>query len=241
MISGVPRPKINTICIMIILVQKYNQFAQSTKNSCGPAQRFCKSRMKVYFCAESHFMTTVKEVIDHLKELLEKNMHHTSAEFSRIRAGKASPNMLDGVLVDYYDTATPLSQVANVGTPDARTITIQPWDKSLIKAIETAIVNGNLGFAPQNDGELIRISVPPLNEERRKELVKVAKAEAEHSRVGIRNLRREAIEKIKKLQKDGISEDEAKLGEEEVQKTVDAHIAKTDALLVEKEKEILTV
>jgi ribosome recycling factor len=131
--------------------------------------------------------------------------------------------------------------VANVNTPDSRTLAIQPFDKTLIRPIETAIINSNLGFAPSNDGDLIRISIPPLTEERRKDLVKMAKAESENSKVGIRNLRKEAIDKIKKLKSDGLSEDEAKVAEDEVQKMVDLFIKKTEETLVLKEKEILTV
>jgi ribosome recycling factor len=186
-------------------------------------------------------MSTVKDVISKLQDQLEKNLSHTAIEFSRIRAGKASPDMLDGVFVEYYGAATPLAQVANVNTPDARTIAIQPWEKSLIRAIETAIINSNLGFAPQNDGEFIRISIPPVTEDRRKELVKRSKAECENSKVGIRNLRKEANEKIKKLKSDGTSEDECAAGEESVQRIVDNYIKKTDDLFAAKEKEIMTV
>lgn len=186
-------------------------------------------------------MSTLNEVIDQLNDQLEKNLQHTATEFSRIRAGKSSPAMLESVMVEYYGALTPLSQVANVNTPDSRTLVIQPWDKSLIRPIETAIINSNLGFAPQNDGEFIRISIPPVTEERRKDLVKRAKAESENSKIGIRNLRKDANEKIKKLQKDGLSEDDVKLGEDRVQKIVDSYIKKTDDLLENKEKEIMTV
>lgn len=186
-------------------------------------------------------MSSIAEVIKQLTDQLEKNLAHTQTEFSRIRAGKASPAMLDAVMVEYYGAMTPLGQVANVSTPDARTLTIQPWDKSLIRPIETGIINSNLGFAPQNDGEMIRITVPPLTEERRKELVKVSKNEAENSKIGIRNLRKEANERVKKLQKDGVSEDEAKAAEDQIQRIVDNYIKKTEDLLVLKEKEILTV
>jgi ribosome recycling factor len=144
-------------------------------------------------------------------------------------------------MVEYYGAPTPLNQVANVGTPDARTLAIQPWDKSLIRPIETAIINSNLGFAPQNDGEMIRINVPALTEERRKDLVKMAKAEAENSKVGIRNIRKDFMEKVKSMQKDGLSEDEARGAEEEIQKTIDNYIKKTDDVLSAKEKEIMTV
>jgi len=186
-------------------------------------------------------MSTVSNVMASLKDQLEKNLSHTISEFGRIRAGKSNPAMLDSVMVEYYGAMTPLNQVANVNTPDSRTLAIQPFDKTLIRPIETAIINSNLGFAPSNDGDLIRISIPPLTEERRKDLVKMAKAESENSKVGIRNLRKEAIDKIKKLKSDGLSEDEAKVAEDEVQKMVDLFIKKTEETLVLKEKEILTV
>jgi ribosome recycling factor len=185
--------------------------------------------------------TSLQEIITELKHSLEKNLDHTRSEFARLRAGKASPDMLASVMVEYYGAMTPLPQVANVSTPDARSLVIQPWDKSLIRPVETAIINSNLGFAPSNDGETIRINVPPLTEDRRKDLVKKSREEAEHGKVGIRNLRKEANEKIKKLQKDGLSEDEAKAGEDEVQKLVDAYIRKTDESFAGKEKEIMTV
>lgn len=186
-------------------------------------------------------MSSVNDILDQLKNQLEKNLSHTTAEFKRIRAGKATPDMLEGVFVDYYGASTPINQAANVNTPDARTILIQPWDKSLINPIETAIINSNLGFAPQNDGETIRISLPPVTEERRKELVKRAKTESESSKVGIRNLRKDANEKIRKLKNDGVSEDEMAAGEDRVQKMIDSYIKKTEDLLVDKEKEIMTV
>ena len=186
-------------------------------------------------------MSTVSTVMESLKDQLEKNLSHTISEFGRIRAGKSNPAMLESVMVEYYGAMTPLNQVANVNTPDSRTLAIQPFDKTLIRPIETAIINSNLGFAPSNDGDLIRISIPPLTEERRKDLVKMAKAESENSKVGIRNLRKEAIDKIKKLKSDGLSEDEARVAEDEVQKMVDLFIKKTEETLVLKEKEILTV
>ncbi len=186
-------------------------------------------------------MSTVNELISQLQEQLEKNLTHTALEFSRIRAGKASPGMLDSVMIDYYGALTPLSQLANVNTPDARTLVIQPWDKTLIRPIETAIINANLGFAPQNDGDLIRITIPPVTEERRKELVKKAKGEAENSKIGIRNLRKDTNERVKKLEKEGLGEDAIKEGEDRVQKLVDSCIKKTDDMTDSKEKEIMTV
>ncbi len=186
-------------------------------------------------------MEQIKVIIDELKSGLEKNIKHTEVEFSRIRAGKAMPEMLDGVLVEYYGMPTPLSQVANVSAPEARTLTIQPWERSLIGEIERSIINSNLGFNPQNDGEMIRINIPPLTEQRRLELIKAAKNEAENSKIGIRSLRKDANEQIKKAQKDGVAEDLAKDGETQVQKLIDAYIVKIDELFVLKEKEIKTI
>jgi ribosome recycling factor len=186
-------------------------------------------------------MSTVSEVISQLKDHLEKNLNHTLQEFGRIRAGKASPAMLDSVMVEYYGAMTPLNQVANINTPDSRTLSIQPYDKTLIRPIETAIINSNLGFAPSNDGDFVRINIPPLTEDRRKDLVKMAKAESENSKVGIRNSRKDALDHVKKLKTEGLSEDEAKGAEEDIQRVVDAYIKRTDEALVQKEKEILTV
>lgn len=183
----------------------------------------------------------VKAIIDQMQDHMQKAIHHLEAELVKIRAGKASPSMLDGVLVDYYGSMTPLQQVANVNTPEARTIVIQPWEKAMIKPIEKAIIDSNLGLNPQNDGQLIRITVPPLSEERRKDLVKRAKAEGEHAKVGIRNLRRDANENIKKAQKAGLPEDAAKDAETKTQKITDDFIARVDKHLEAKEKEIMTV
>lgn len=186
-------------------------------------------------------MTDVKPIIDHMQDHMQKAISHLEAELVKIRAGKASPAMLDGVLVDYYGAMTPLSQVANINTPEARTIVIQPWEKSLIKAIEKAIIDANLGLTPANDGQLIRINVPPLSEERRKDLVKRAKSEGEHAKVSIRNLRRDANENIKKAQKSGLPEDMAKDAEAKTQKITDDFITKVDKHLDAKEKEIMTI
>ena len=186
-------------------------------------------------------MSSVNAIIEQLKENLEKNLDHTKVEFKRIRAGKASPDMLDGVFVEYYGASTPLSQVANVNTPDARSISIQPWDKSLINSIEKAIINSNLGFAPQNDGEYIRINLPPVTEERRKELVKRCNGEGEQAKVSIRNIRRDTIEQIKKQQKDGVSEDACKDAETQTQQETDKFIILVDKHLQAKEKEIMAV
>ncbi|MDB4999981.1 MAG: ribosome recycling factor [Mucilaginibacter sp.] len=183
----------------------------------------------------------IKKQVNDAKALMDKAIAHADNELNKIRAGKASPSMLDDVMVDYYGSPTPLSQVSSVNTPDARTIVVQPWEKSLLVAIEKAIKEANLGVNPQNDGVIIRINVPPLTEERRRELAKKAKGEAEAGKIAIRNIRKDANEKIKKLKTDGVSEDEIKVGEAEVQKLTDAYIVKVDQLSDAKEKDIMTV
>lgn len=184
---------------------------------------------------------TINDVLSDFTSNLEKCINHTIHEFSNIRAGKASPGMLDSVVVEYYGSPVPLSQVANVSSPDVRTILVQPWEKNIINDIERAIINSNLGFAPGNDGNAIRITIPPMTEERRQQLVKMVKQEGEASKIVARNYRKDTNEKIKKLQKDGLSEDEAKDAENKVQKQLDGVIAKIDSLIVDKEKEIMTV
>jgi len=184
---------------------------------------------------------TLSEVYDFLEDALKKNIDHTYGEFSKLRAGKANPRILDMVMVDYYGNPTPMNQVASVSAPDARTLMIQPWEKSMVGPIETAIINSNLGFNPSSDGDSVRINIPMLTEERRKDLVKQVKAEAENSKIGIRNLRKDANENIKKLKNDGLSEDEAKGGEDKVQKMIDSFIVKVDEITADKEKEIMTV
>ncbi len=179
--------------------------------------------------------------IEMARERMDKAITHLDNELRIIRAGKANPAMLSGVMVDYYGTLTPLQQVSSVSTPDARTITVQPWEKSMIAPIEKAILAANLGFNPQNNGETIRVAVPPLTEERRKLLVKQVKAEGENARVSIRNARRDANEEIKKLQKAGMEEDVAKDGEAMVQKLTDTYNKRVEELLAKKEGEILTV
>ncbi len=179
--------------------------------------------------------------IEEANERMNKAIAHLENELRIIRAGKASPSMISGVMVDYYGTLTPLQQISSVGTPDARTITVQPWEKNMIGPIEKAIMAANLGFNPQNNGEVIRIMVPPLTEERRKQLVKQVKNEGENAKVSIRNARRDTNEAIKKLQKNGLPEDLAKDGEDEVQKLTDGYIKKVDEHLAKKEQEILTV
>lgn len=182
-----------------------------------------------------------KEVINQAKDLMEKAVSHLESELQKIRAGRANPLMLENVYVDYYGTPTPMNQVANVSAPDARTLQIQPWEKSMITPIEKAIAQANLGYNPTNDGQVIRINIPPLTEDRRKDLVKQSKTEAEHARVTIRNIRRDANEGIKKLQKDGLPEDAAKGAEGKIQALTDEYIAKVDKHLEAKEKEIMTV
>lgn len=180
-------------------------------------------------------------VIDSAKESMDGSIAHLEKEFLNIRAGKASPQMLGGVFVDYYGTQTPLSQVANVNVPDARTITVTPWEKAMLHPIEKAIMIANLGFNPMNNGDNVIINVPPLTEERRRDLVKQAKAEAEDAKIGIRNARKDANTEIKKLEKEGTSEDICKGAEDDVQKLTDTYIKKIDDHLVNKEAEIMKV
>src|ERR1700744_2666743 len=183
----------------------------------------------------------IKKQISDAKALMDRAIDHADNELNKIRAGKASPSMLNDVLVDYYGSPTPLSQVGSVNTPDARTIVVQPWEKTLLGAIEKAIMEANLGVNPQNDGVIIRINVPPLTEERRRDLVKKAKGEAENGKIAIRNIRKDTNEKIRKLKTEGVSEDEMKTGEGEVQKLTDTYIARIDKLSEAKEKDIMTV
>jgi len=175
------------------------------------------------------------------KDKMDKALDHLELELSRIRAGKANPHLLDGILVEYYGTMTPLSQVSNISTPDPKTIAIQPWEKNMITPIEKAIMASNLGITPVNNGEIIRIIIPALTEERRRDLVKQVKQEGETAKVSIRNARREANEELKQLQKDGLPEDESKKGELEVQKITDDFSGKIDKVMSLKEKEVMTV
>lgn len=183
----------------------------------------------------------VQFVIESSKEGMSESMKHLEREFSKIRAGKASPAVLESIKIDYYGVITPLSQTANISTPDAKTIIIQPWDKTLITLIEKAIMSANLGFNPANNGELIRIVVPPLTEERRLQLVKQVKNEGETAKISIRNRRREAIDEFKQLKKDGLGEDMAKDSEQNVHKIHEDFIKKVDELVELKEKEIMTI
>ncbi|EMS33253.1 Ribosome recycling factor [Mariniradius saccharolyticus AK6] len=186
-------------------------------------------------------MEEIQLYLEEAKELMQKAVNHTSAELVKIRAGKAMPNLLDGIMVSYYGSPTPLQQVSSVNTPDARTLTIKPWERNLIGEIEKAIINSDLGLAPQNNGEMVILTIPPLTEERRKQLVKLAKQETEAGKVSVRTIRKETNDSLKKLQKDGASEDDIKRAEEVVQKYTDQYSAKIDELLVKKEHEILTV
>ena len=170
-----------------------------------------------------------------------KALNHLEAELVKIRAGKANPNMLDGIMADYYGNPTAINQIANVSVLDARTISVQPWEKNMLQVIERAITMANIGINPQNDGTVIRLFLPPLTEERRKELVKRCNAEGEHAKVAVRNIRRENIEAIKKLQKEGLSEDICKDAEKEVQDATDKYISLIEKHLAAKEKEIMAV
>jgi ribosome recycling factor len=180
-------------------------------------------------------------VIEHCNEKMRAAIRHLEKELVHIRAGKASPAMLEGLHVDYYGTQTPLNQVSNISTPDARTIAVQPWEKSMIPVIEKAIRNANLGFNPDNNGEIIRINIPPLTEERRKQLVKQAGQEGETAKVSIRLARKDSNESLKKLLKEGLSEDIEKDAEAEIQKLTDSFVKKIDILVEAKEKDIMTI
>ncbi len=187
-------------------------------------------------------MNDVNFYISPAEEKMELAVAYLDEALAHIRAGKANPKILDGIKVDYYGSADPISNVANVSVPDARTITITPWEKSMFKEIEKAIINSDLGITPENNGEVIRLSIPPLTEERRKALVKQSKAEAEQAKISVRNARRDAIEGLKKAVKnDGMPEDAQKNAEEKVQKIHDKYLKKIDEVFAAKEKEILTV
>ncbi|MBL7920073.1 MAG: ribosome recycling factor [Bacteroidia bacterium] len=186
-------------------------------------------------------MSNLNTVLENAKVSMEKAINHLESELQKVRAGKASPAMLENVMVDYYGSMVPLSNTASVNSQDSRTLVIQPWEKSMLTPIEKAIQAANLGFNPQNDGVIIRIMVPPLTEERRKQLTKTAKSFGEDAKVGIRNVRKDCMEQIKKLQKDGLPEDEAKSGEAKIQTLTDASVAKVDKHIEQKEKEIMTV
>jgi ribosome recycling factor len=183
----------------------------------------------------------VKMALDEATDAMQKSLDHLDFELSKIRAGKASPAMLDGVKLDYYGSPTLLKNIANVNTPDARTITVQPWEKHMLAAISKAIMEANLGLNPQNNGDLIIISVPMLTEERRKDLSKRSHAEGEHAKVGIRNARKDALDFIKTAQKDGLPEDEGKAGEAKVQELTDKFNRKVEEMIAAKDKDIMTI
>jgi ribosome recycling factor len=184
----------------------------------------------------------MREAIKEAEEKMKKALASLDKEFSRLRTGRASTSLLDGIRVDYYGTPTPIDQIASVSTPDSRTITIQPWDRKAFSDVEKAIQKSDLGLTPVNDGKIIRIGIPPLTEERRKDLAKVAKKYTEEAKVAVRNVRRDANEALKKLKNDKkISEDDQHKGQEEIQKLTDAYVAKSDAALAKKEKEIMEI
>ena len=182
-----------------------------------------------------------KTIISEATDRMKRTVEHLDEELLNIRAGKATTNVLNSVFVDYYGSQTPVSGVASVTVPDARTILIQPWDKNMIRPIEKAIIDSNIGLTPSNNGETIRLTIPPLTEERRKELVKQVKGVGENARISLRNARRECVEAFKKAQKEGMPEDEAKDGETQAQKLLEKYSKKIDELMAAKEKEIMTV
>lgn len=186
-------------------------------------------------------MIESKTILDAAQAKMEKTIEHLVEELASVRAGKASTTLLNGITVDYYGSETPVPQVASVTVPDARTVLVQPWEKNLIPIIEKAIMVANIGLTPSNNGEHIRLNIPPLTEERRKELVKQIKADAETARISLRSIRRDAVETFKKAQKEGMPEDVAKDGEESSQKLTDKYAKKIEDLFTEKEKEIMTV
>jgi len=186
-------------------------------------------------------MQDVKPLLDKARTNMEHAIEFLDESLAHIRAGKANPRILDGVKVDYYGSMVPLSNVATITTPDAKTIAIQPWEKSMISPIERAIMNSDVGITPMNNGETIRLGIPPLTEERRKTLVKQTRHEGEEAKISVRNARRDVIEHVKKMVKDGLPEDIGKDTEVDVQKIHDKYIKKIDEMLVEKEKEIMTV
>lgn len=186
-------------------------------------------------------MSAIKNVVEHAEEKMLHALTYLEDVLSRIRAGKANVHILDGIKVDYYGSVVPLSNVANISTPDAKTITILPWEKTMMKTIEKAIQDSDVGITPENNGEIIRLGIPPLTEERRKQLVKQSKAEAENAKIGVRNARRDANEASKKAVKEGAPEDEGKETEGVIQKLHDKYLKKIDEVLEVKEKEIMTV
>lgn len=183
----------------------------------------------------------IAQIHQDTKTNMEKAIQHLESELSKIRAGKASPDILNGIMVPYYGTPTPIDQVANVNVMDSRTLSVQPWEKNMMQEVERAILAANIGITPQNDGQLIRLFMPPLTEDHRKNLVKKAAAEGEQAKVSIRTIRREGMDKIKKLQKESLSEDEAKNAESAIQNLTDTFTNKIDQYCAAKEKQIMTV
>jgi len=183
----------------------------------------------------------LQKIVADTSSNMQKALEHLESELVKIRAGKAQPTMLDGIMVDYYGNPTPVNQVANISVMDARTVSVQPWEKNMLQNIERAIIAANIGINPQNDGNIIRLFLPPLTEERRKELVKRSNSEGENGKVTMRNIRRDAIEQIKKLQKDGLSEDQCKDAEKETQDVTDKFIALIEKHLEVKENEIMAI
>jgi ribosome recycling factor len=183
----------------------------------------------------------VQLIFEMTKERMEKAIEHLDNELMRIRAGKANVHILDGIMVEYYGTPTPLNQVSNISTPDAKTIMIQPWEKTMIDPIEKALMNSNVGITPANNGEVIRLAIPQLTEERRKDLVKQVKNEGENARVSIRNSRRDANDEYRQMQKNGLSEDETKTAEDHIQKLTDDFTEKVDKYVEAKEEDIMTI
>jgi len=186
-------------------------------------------------------MEEIQFYIDSAEESMDKSVEHLGQVLIKIRAGKAMPNMLDGIMVEYYGTPTPMNQVASVSTPDARSLMIKPWEKSIISDIERAIINSDLGLNPQNDGEQVIINIPPLTEERRIALVKQVKHEGEQGKISIRNVRHECQHHLKVLKGEGASEDELKRADDQLNKLTEIHSKKTDELIAKKEEEIMTV
>lgn len=186
-------------------------------------------------------MSDITVITKKAEEKMQGSVEYLEEVLSRIRAGKANPHILDGIKLDYYGTLTPLSGVASINTPDARTIVIQPWEKQMLREVEKAILDSDVGITPDNNGEMIRLTMPPLTEERRKQLVKQSKGEAEEAKISVRNARRDAIDGYKKLVKEGLGEDLAKDAEASMQKIHDRYIKKIDEVFAAKEKEILTV
>jgi ribosome recycling factor len=186
-------------------------------------------------------MQDVKPILNQAEENMEAALMFLDESLAHIRAGKANPRILDGIRVEYYGSQVPLSNVATVTTPDAKTITVQPWEKAMMSVLEKAILNSDVGITPMNNGEVIRLAIPPLTEERRKQLTKQAKHEGEEAKISIRNARREAIDKLKKMLKEGLPEDVEKDSEGEAQKIHDKFIQKVDEMIAAKEKEIMTV